>query len=210
MKVYQAKYAKKENVFDALKEAEEIQITSYPWNEDYQPKSTAKLVWTDDAFYYEMSSLEKKENIRAVEEGISGFVHTDSCLEFFFSPLPDSRKEYINIEINPNAATHIEVGPNRQERCLRTDIDLAILETKTFMVKEGEMIRWGFSAKVPYTLVEKLMEVEDFYPSAYMRANFYKCGNKTPEPHYGIWNDIETENPDYHRPEFFGRVEFVK
>ena len=39
-------------------------------------------------------------------------------------------------------------------------------------------------------------------------ANFYKCGEETSEPHYVTWNPIGVENPDYHRPEFFGKVEF--
>ena len=39
-------------------------------------------------------------------------------------------------------------------------------------------------------------------------ANFYKCGEETSEPHYVTWNPIGSENPDYHRPEFFGKVLF--
>jgi hypothetical protein len=39
-------------------------------------------------------------------------------------------------------------------------------------------------------------------------ANFYKCGDGTPEPHFVTWNPVGTENPDYHRPEFFGKVLF--
>jgi Carbohydrate-binding family 9 len=40
------------------------------------------------------------------------------------------------------------------------------------------------------------------------RANFQKCGDSLPSPHYLVWNYIESENPDFHRPEFFGEVEF--
>lgn len=39
-------------------------------------------------------------------------------------------------------------------------------------------------------------------------ANFYKCGDATTEPHYLSWNSIETDNPDFHRPDFFGKVFF--
>jgi hypothetical protein len=40
------------------------------------------------------------------------------------------------------------------------------------------------------------------------RANFYKCGDDLPEPHFLAWNMINTEEPDFHRPEFFGTLEF--
>ena len=39
-------------------------------------------------------------------------------------------------------------------------------------------------------------------------ANFYKCGDDTTIPHFVTWNPVGTENPDYHRPEFFGKVLF--
>ena len=39
-------------------------------------------------------------------------------------------------------------------------------------------------------------------------ANFYKCGDDTTKPHYLSWNPVKTENPDFHRPEFFGTLDF--
>ena len=39
-----------------------------------------------------------------------------------------------------------------------------------------------------------------------MRANFYKCGDQSTVVHYSTWNPVETEKPDYHRPEFFGKI----
>jgi hypothetical protein len=41
------------------------------------------------------------------------------------------------------------------------------------------------------------------------KANFYKCGDETSDPHFVTWNAIDTENPDYHRPEFFAPVKFM-
>ncbi|MBT5542155.1 MAG: hypothetical protein HOK34_04920, partial [Gammaproteobacteria bacterium] len=30
----------------------------------------------------------------------------------------------------------------------------------------------------------------------------------TQKPHYLTWNPVETSNPDFHRPEFFGKLIF--
>ena len=38
------------------------------------------------------------------------------------------------------------------------------------------------------------------------RANCYKCGDKTVHPHFLAWNAVETAAPDFHRPEFFGKM----
>jgi len=39
-------------------------------------------------------------------------------------------------------------------------------------------------------------------------ANFYKCGDKLSVPHYLTWNPVGTSKPDFHRPDYFGRLEF--
>ena len=39
-------------------------------------------------------------------------------------------------------------------------------------------------------------------------ANFYKCGDDTTKPHYISWNPVKSINPDFHRPEHFGILNF--
>ena len=41
-----------------------------------------------------------------------------------------------------------------------------------------------------------------------MRANCYKCGDCTVQPHYLAWNPPTSENPDFHRPQDFGALIF--
>ncbi|MFA5695554.1 MAG: carbohydrate-binding family 9-like protein, partial [Proteiniphilum sp.] len=40
-----------------------------------------------------------------------------------------------------------------------------------------------------------------------IRANFYKCGDETAEPHYISWSPIDLPAPDFHAPQFFGLLE---
>jgi hypothetical protein len=41
-----------------------------------------------------------------------------------------------------------------------------------------------------------------------IKANFYKCGDELQTPHFLSWNPIEIDQPDFHRPDFFGTLEF--
>jgi hypothetical protein len=41
-----------------------------------------------------------------------------------------------------------------------------------------------------------------------MGANFYKCGDELPTPHFLSWNPIEWKEPSFHRPEQFGKLIF--
>lgn len=181
------------------------EICTYPWGGEYRPKARASLLRGADRFYLRMEALEPEENIRACETGISPVVHQDSCLEFFFCPEAGS-SNYINLECGPAGSLHIAVGPDRQSRRLRRDVDIGLLHIQPFRQPQGEKILWGVTAEIPFSLVAYLLEKPAYQPGAQLRGNFYKCGDNTPSPHYGVWNPISWPQPDFHRPEFFGEL----
>ncbi|WP_399538678.1 carbohydrate-binding family 9-like protein [uncultured Paenibacillus sp.] len=39
-----------------------------------------------------------------------------------------------------------------------------------------------------------------------IRGNFYKSGDRTPEPHYVSWNFVTADKPDFHRSIDFGEL----
>ena len=41
-----------------------------------------------------------------------------------------------------------------------------------------------------------------------LSANMYKCGNKTMNKHYLSWTDIRLDEPNFHCPEYFGKIVF--
>lgn len=41
-------------------------------------------------------------------------------------------------------------------------------------------------------------------------ANIYNCVGSGDDRQYVTWRPIETEVPDFHRPEFFQRIYFVE
>ncbi|MDO4870099.1 MAG: carbohydrate-binding family 9-like protein [Bacillota bacterium] len=43
-----------------------------------------------------------------------------------------------------------------------------------------------------------------------IRANLYKCGDFTAQRHYLAWMPIDLESPDFHAPEYFGRMLFFR
>ena len=128
-------------------------------------------------------------------------VCTDSCLEFFFSPTADGR--YLNLEANPKGTLYLGLryDRNRYVRFVRDDLQ-NVLQIKPFTTEDG----WGIEA----TFCVDFLQL--FYPDIRltsgmeMKANFYKCGNDTPMPHYLTWNTVETPQPDYHQPAYFGKL----
>ena len=46
-------------------------------------------------------------------------------------------------------------------------------------------------------------------PGRVIRANCYKCGDKTVREHYMMWNPTTSDTPDFHRPQDFGEMEMA-
>ncbi len=166
------------------------------WVELYPPhyKTTAKLVHSNEGITVRLSTNEWPLTVTAMN--FNDVIFEDSCMEFFF--VPNTYEDaYLNIEVNPAAIARVGKGPGRPDRELLNFKGKIEIETSV-IGEEG----WSVMAFVPYSfLLEHYTSCDKE-----MRANFYKCGSKTVIRHYAAWNKVETPTPDYHRPEYFGRI----
>ena len=79
------------------------------------------------------------------------------------------------------------------------------LGTEPFELREGEH-SWSVIEVIPVTALFR-SDVESF-DGKEMGANFYKCGDELPTPHFLSWSPIEWAEPSFHRPEQFGKLIF--
>ena len=63
-------------------------------------------------------------------------------------------------------------------------------------------------ASIPTSLLCKILGVDTIpVGRGYtLRGNFYKCGDECVSAHHGMWNVVEVDAPDFHRPEYFGTL----
>ena len=175
-------------------------IDNFFWLEGHTPETTAKLAFVEGfGFILRMTCAE--ENPKAVYTQYNDPVYTDSCLEFFCDWLGDGR--YVNMEMNANGTLLSCIGPDRHARTPIADLSGG----EIFVVKgEIEATSWNVTAYIPTALLCRILGVDSipFGKGYTFRGNFYKCGDETPIPHYGMWSPVGTEKADFHRPEYFG------
>lgn len=177
------------------------------WKEfGYKPVVAFRIGHTGKEIWLKYYVTEKY--IIARETKINGAVHKDSCVEFFVSP---DGKNYYNFEFNCIGITHLAYGPGRGNRKF-TDPEIirkieirSTLGSEPFEEKTGSF-EWEMMIRIPLECFafDPLIRFDGIKGT----ANFYKCGDDSSEPHYLTWNPVLTEKPDYHRPEFFGRIQF--
>lgn len=170
----------------------------------YAPDVTLYIAFSDNvlALMYKV----KEEHILGSVMEDNGPVWEDSCVEAFIKdPVSEG---YYNFEINcigTRLAAHrlsrtdfCLFGQDRlsQMRCLSS-----LPHEKTDMKEDTE---WTLALTIPFRLLGL-----DAVPEM-LRANFYKCGDRCNQPHFLSWSPIDLDNPDFHCPEFFGRINMVQ
>lgn len=181
-----------------------ISNVNWPDEYPYAPDIMFRIAHTGNAIIinYKVREL----SVRAVEGTDNGSVWEDSCVEFFLRQ--KGSPEYFNIECNCIGTLLVASGPDRNHRThLPADMLCSVkrystLGNNTFEEKSAPS-EWEMSLIIPTDIlgIESLRGLE-------MEGNFYKCGDLLDTPHFLSWNHIDSPVPDFHRPEFFGRIIF--
>ncbi|MDM1047997.1 carbohydrate-binding family 9-like protein [Sphingobacterium hotanense] len=179
-------------------------IAAAPWKSEfpYIPKVQFQVGYSDQDILLHYSVEEefvKGQYIRPNEN-----VWEDSCVEFFVSF--DNRETYYNVEFNVlgvglvGYGTSIKSNRNRlsAEEILQIN---AYSSVRTVAGKKS----WQQILQIPFHIFKANAE-ELQCKKAY--ANFYKCGDALPNPHFIAWNDIDNPTPNFHLPQYFGEVTF--
>ena len=121
-------------------------------------------------------------------------------MEFFFCP-EEGDARYFNLEINPNGSMYIGFGyaNPRPIRLVLNDED-TLLNKQVRYTDDG----WEVFYPVPVSLIQAFYPDYQLAAGKVIRANCYKCGDKTKKLHYLSWNPCSKEIPDFHVPEDFG------
>lgn len=179
-------------------------IDQQPWPSGFSvPQAVFSIAHRTTSIFVLFQICEKE--IRAVNTGINTPVYEDSCVEFFLQ-LP-GEDGYYNFEFNCTGTVLAGYGPGRTRELLPEKIVSQIKRTvKITRGAERTDISWELIAEIPSTVFCK--HNLSTFAGLTCKANFYKCGDELTEPHYLAWNNIQTEEPDFHLPEYFGQLTF--
>lgn len=185
-----------------------IIIEHYLWmKNDYQPEVIVKACYSDEYIYVNFLVYENK--VTATYVNVGDPVFKDSCVEFFINLFPKETEEYFNIELNAIGTIKMGYGIKRNRKYL-TASDLSDMKVVTSIKKPVIGFHgtdyWKLFCAVPIKILEKISKKTFIGDDAI--GNFYKCGDETEFKHYGMWNIINNPKPDFHLPEYFGKIIF--
>ncbi len=188
-------------------------LENAPWKDfSYKPAVKFRIAWSADKLILKFT-VKEREILGTTTKDYSD-VFKDSCVEIFLSP--EGRDYYYNFEFNCVGACLAQRGAERAGReVLSEDLLSRIVRVPSLPVEPVHQYHEGLAEEAPAWSLLLVIPAEVFseehfddFSSLRMRGNLYKCGDDLETPHYLCWNRIDTENPDFHRPEFFGELWF--
>ena len=68
---------------------------------------------------------------------------------------------------------------------------------------------WEIIYRIPNDFVRLFFPAYQPEPGKVLRANCFKCGDLTVQPHYIAWNPVQSLTPNFHRSQDFGMMRFL-
>jgi hypothetical protein len=134
-------------------------------------------------------------------------VYEDSCVECFLS---FDGAGYYNFEFNARGTCLAAFGPSREDRQFLDPAVIAKIHRLPSLagpLPQGPT-PWQLTIALPVGVFGH-HALESLAGRA-VRANFYKCGDGLPRPHFLTWNRVNTPEPDFHQPKFFGYARLLQ
>ncbi len=171
---------------------------SYP----YKPSAQFSIAYTGDEILLKFFVIEK--TIRAAVAKINGPVWEDSCVKLFIS---FEQNGYYNLEFNCIGIVLGEFGAGRLRREKLAENKLKKIKFQSQIQKiEEDLLHWELTVSIPVKIFSH--QKPSLQPGKQCRLNLYKCGDALPEPHFIAWSEIQSDEPDFHLPQFFGEASF--
>lgn len=187
---------------EQLKNLEWHSISECNWETDFPYTPSCKFQIGHDDKQIILHFDVEEEYVKASSFSHNQDIWTDSCVEFFVSL--DEKQTYFNFEFNPLGVGLVGKGTSQKTERIRLGND-EINKIATFSTVQGKVgeKKWALILIIPIALIGcEALSGKMIY------ANFYKCGDDLPTPHFLSWNPIKSDTPNFHLPEFFGNIEF--
>lgn len=185
-----------------------LNIDKVNWPTEFPEKPEVCVELTNDHEALYLKYFVRGEQLRAVTTDDQGPVWEDSCVEFFCQVPGDDH--YFNFETNCIGAMVASRRRGREEDVQPFSVDemgqierKCTYSRKAFDERDG-LFEWTVELRIPLSLIFR--NSRPVFPQR-LRANFYKCADKTKRPHFLSWQPIPLPKPNFHCPDYFGQIE---
>lgn len=195
---------------ELLESVEPFEIKNLLWGTEKIAKTYGYIGFVPkDGLYLKLVCLEKNP-LRVYKEDQDP-VYKDSAMEAFFQFAGDNKAandNYLNFEMNANGALLACYGKNKTDRTPFTPDQIQKMKC-TAEINEDEG-QWSVNLVLPTEIVEQIYGRLDWKEGMVFCCNFYKICETKEYEHYASYRYVESEQPNFHLPEYFEKAVIVE
>lgn len=188
-----------------IENADKFVLENKQWGTDAYDKPVYAQIAYDEEGFTVRFTIGESNPLRDKKNHFES-VCQDSCVEFFVNFLPEQSDYYMNFEVNAAGAMNVSYRLDRYKSTYLLKEEVESFDITPVIAED----HWTVTYKVGYDFIRKYYPGFDINSAEYVKCNMYKCGDLTEMRHYVTYFEIGCEKPDYHRPEYFGRVDIDK
>lgn len=182
------------------------------WKSGKQEQTVSKLLWDNDNLY--VSFIVEDAHIWAEQTQRDSAVYEDDCVEVFTAPNVNKPQVYFNIEMNVRGAFLDQFHPQGPVRPFTSEwngegIKIATSIVGTLNDDSDTDKYWILEAAIPLSNFAKVAKNTPPKSGEIWHLNLNRLGGKT-NPQHSQWSPSQTPDPQFHVPEDFGRVVFLR
>ncbi|MHB8206705.1 carbohydrate-binding family 9-like protein [Mucilaginibacter sp.] len=190
-----------------LNGSEKQNVNTLLWSNDgYKPIVSFAMAYTEDSILLKYFVTEKY--VKADYHQINDPVYKDSCVEFFIAFGDD--ENYYNLEFNRIGTALIGYGLGKDDREILSESIISKIKSQhtiTASADDKSNSEWELTLSIPFALF--IHNTISSLAGIHCKANFFKCGDDLPLPHFLSWSAVDYPQPNFHLPRFFGTITFA-
>lgn len=184
------------------------EIDTLNWQNEFPESVTTSVAGAHDGNKLYLLFTVIGEVLRTVNNRDFMPVWEDSCVEFFVQR--EGEKMYRNFECNANGVLLASKRESREDAERLAEAEMAAIKRLAIIKhrheNNSEVSDWQLLLVIPKQSMG--YDRQEILSGTSLRANFYKCGDATEKVHYQSWHPIDVATPNFHLPEFFGKLIF--
>jgi len=181
------------------------------WTSGEKEQTVAKLLWDEENLYVSYYCNDK--HIAADVTERHGPVSRDDAVEIFVSPNPEKPRNYYGFEMNVIGTMLNFLRADWYQGPFHWEPEGVRFRTSYhgMPVKRDspEDTHWVLELAIPWKNFAKDAAHTPPQHGDQWRLNLNRAGGKT-NAQYSTWSPVKTEKPNFHVPEAFGWIQFVK
>ncbi len=181
-----------------LDKLEKQQIEYVLWEKPaIVPEVSFTLAYTKEALFIKFNVTEPEN--KPLYKNINDPVYRDSCVEVFIAIA--NEEAYYNLEFNALGTCLGQTGSTKSNREFISPIILGEISSHTEVWDSSHMHAWQLTLKIPFAVF--IHHDKTAITNSPVRLNFFKCGDDLRNRHYMAWNEVKSDEPDFHQIEYF-------